>query len=158
MKKQYTLVYTNRCGDTIARDYFEDLEEAKALMNNLIKIYKMYGNDNGLSIEDEEGNVIESHEYNSLSQKTKEEMKSEKNYAVIFTYSFDDDVAVYLFENEKEAKEFLKESYENELKVDKENGWDSRGFINSEETYANIEVLFEDHINTTEMRIGNIYQ
>ena len=32
------------------------------------------------------------------------------NYAVIFTYSFDSDVAVYLFEKEEEAKKFLKEA------------------------------------------------
>ena len=81
------------------------------------------------------------------------------NYAVIFTYSFDDDVAVYLFEKEEEAKKFLKESFENEMRIDtKENGWDSHGYINGEGNYAKIETIFRDHTDKTEMRIGNIYQ
>ena len=32
-------------------------------------------------------------------------MEKTMSYAVIFTYSFDDEVAVYLFETEEEAKE-----------------------------------------------------
>ena len=81
------------------------------------------------------------------------------NYAVIFNYSFDDDVAVYLFENEEKAKEFLKGSYENELRIDiEENGWYSHGYINGDGTYAKIETIFSDHTDKTEMRIGNIYQ
>ena len=86
-------------------------------------------------------------------------MEKIMNYAVIFNYSFDSDVAVYLFENEEKAKEFLKGSYEEELRIDtEENGWDSRGYINSDGTYAKIETLFSDHTDKTEMRIGNIYQ
>ena len=81
------------------------------------------------------------------------------NFAVIFNYSFDNEVAVYLFENEEEAKKFLKESYEEEMRIDtEENGWHSHGYINKDGDYAKIETIFSDHTNKTEMRIGNIYQ
>lgn len=59
---QYTLVYTNWCGDTIARDYFEDLNEAEKFMDELIETYKKYGEDKGLILEDEEGHIIDSYE------------------------------------------------------------------------------------------------
>lgn len=82
-----------------------------------------------------------------------------KNYAVIFTYNFDSDVAVYLFETEDEAKKFLKDSYAEELRIDiKENGWDSEGFISKDGWYAKITNYFDNGIDITEFRIGNIYQ
>ena len=44
-------------------------------------------------------------------------------YAVVFTYSFDQDCAVYLFQGEQSAKEFLKESFDEELRIEvEENG------------------------------------
>lgn len=81
------------------------------------------------------------------------------NYAVIFTYSFDGEVAVYLFPDEDSAKKFLRESYQEELRIDlEENGWDARGEISSDEWYAKITTVFDDHDDVTEFRIGNIYQ
>ncbi len=80
------------------------------------------------------------------------------NYAVIFTYSFDEDVAVYLFDDEASAKKFLKESYEEELRIDiEENGWNSSGHINDEGNYAEIVTYFSDRTDITEMKIGNVY-
>ena len=92
--------------------------------------------------------------------KMKENRKIETaNFAVIFSYSFDSEVSVYLFENEEGAKKFLKESYEEEMRIDtEENGWDSYGYINKDGTFAKIETPFHDHTDKTEMRIGNIYQ
>ena len=84
------------------------------------------------------------------------------NYAVIFTYSFDDEVAVYLFATEDEAKKFLRESYLEELRIDtEESGWDSIGEISDDGWYAKITTNFYSgypHTDVTEFRIGNIYQ
>lgn len=89
-------------------------------------------------------------------------MEKTMNYAVIFTYSFDDEVAVYLFETEEEAKNFLESSYKEELRIDiEENGWHSEGTISEDGWYAKIEIYFGDggsEPNVTEFRIGNIYQ
>ena len=81
------------------------------------------------------------------------------NYAVVFVYSFDEDVAVYLFETFEKARDFLRESYEEELRIDQEeNGWDAVGEINEDGSRAKITDRFHDHDNVTEMFIGNIYQ
>ena len=80
------------------------------------------------------------------------------NYAVVFTYSFDDDVAVYLFENELSAKDFLMSSYAEELRIDvEENRWDSVGVLSDGGWYAKITTSFHDHEDTTEIRIGCVY-
>ena len=42
-------------------------------------------------------------------------MEKAMSYAVIFTYSFDDEVAVYLFETDEKAKNFRISSYKEEL-------------------------------------------
>jgi hypothetical protein len=47
----YTLNYTNDCGDTVARDYFEDVEKAKDFM-------KEYTGYHGLILEDSDGRII----------------------------------------------------------------------------------------------------
>ena len=69
-------------------------------------------------------------------------MEKTMNYAVIFTYNFDDEVAVYLFETE-------------------ENEWHSEGTISKDGWYAKIENYYGDEGSepaVTEFRIGNIYQ
>ena len=84
-----------------------------------------------------------------------------KSYAVIFTYSFDDEVPVYLFNTEEEAKNFLRESYEEEMRIDiEENRWDSEGTLSEDGWYAKIENYYGDEgsdPDVTELRIGNIY-
>ena len=82
-----------------------------------------------------------------------------KNYAVIFTYSFDNDVAVYLFETYEKAKKFLKESFLEEVRIDiEENGWNTEYSICNDGDYAIITNHFNDHSDTTEFRIGSIYR
>ena len=82
-----------------------------------------------------------------------------KNYAVIFEYSFDDEISVYLFETEEQAKKFLKESFEEEVRIDREeNGWDTNASIDEDGWAAYIFNRFEDRIDTIYMKIGNIYQ
>ena len=89
-------------------------------------------------------------------------MEKTMNYAVIFTYSFDAEVSVYLFETEEEAKDFLKSYYKEELRIDtEENEWHSEGTISKDGWYAKIEKHYEDEENepdVTEIRIGIIYQ
>lgn len=83
------------------------------------------------------------------------------NYAVIFSYSFDGDVAVYLFETEEEAVAFLRSSYEEELRMDiEESDWISSGEISDDGWYAKIETASMGCMGTdvTEFRIGNVYQ
>lgn len=80
------------------------------------------------------------------------------NYAVIFNYSFDDEVAVYLFSDENDAKKFLKANYEKELKIDtEENGWNSFGSILEDGWYAKITNVFYDCEDVTEFRIGVVH-
>jgi len=82
-----------------------------------------------------------------------------KSYAVIFTYSFDNEVVVYLFDTFEEAQEFLKGSYEEEMRIDiEENGWDCHGYIEEDYSYARIFNRFEDSTDVTTFRIGNVYQ
>ena len=77
------------------------------------------------------------------------------NYAVVFTYSFDDEMAVYLFEDESSAKDFLISSYEEELRIDKEeNGRNPIGVLSDDGWYAKITTPFFDHEDITEFRIG----
>ena len=81
------------------------------------------------------------------------------NYAVIFTYSFDNDCPVFLFETEEEAKKFLRKSYEEEVRIDtEENGWDCHGYIEDDGWFAKIFNCFTDRTDVTEFRIGKIYQ
>ena len=81
------------------------------------------------------------------------------NYAVIFTYSFDDEVAVYLFADEESAKKMLRETYETEVRIDREeNGWDVEAEIREDRWYARIENRFPDREDVTEFRIGSVYQ
>lgn len=83
-------------------------------------------------------------------------------YGVVFSYSFDDDVSIYLKSTLDEAKRFLKESYEEELRIDvEENGWNSEGFIDENRMYAEIKSYFDDGDNfcdITRFEIGNVYR
>ena len=56
--KQYTLQYVNDCGDTVARDYFDNEKEATEFMNRLIETYQIEGADTGLRLEDSNGKLI----------------------------------------------------------------------------------------------------
>ena len=58
-------------------------------------------------------------------------------YAVVFTYSFDQDCAVYLFQTEAEAKRFLRDNYDEELRIEREeNGLSPSGSISDDGWYA----------------------
>lgn len=55
---RYTLQYVNDCGDTVARDYFDNEKEATEFMNKLIETYKSEDSDTGLRLEDSNGKLI----------------------------------------------------------------------------------------------------
>ena len=78
--------------------------------------------------------------------------------AVIFTYSFDNETPVFLFKTEKEALAFLKRSYIEEVRIDKEeNGWDCHHFIEEDGRYAEIKNIFYDHEDITRFHLGEVY-
>lgn len=82
-----------------------------------------------------------------------------KNYAVIFEYTFDDEIPVRLFDTLDEAKKFLRDSFNEEVRIDKEeNGWDTNAYIDDEGMIAAIFNRFNDRTDVTYMKIGNIYQ
>ena len=80
------------------------------------------------------------------------------NYAVIFTYSFDPEVPVYLFADFDSAADFLRTSMMDELKIDvEENGWNSVLEFSEDNDYAKITTYFFDHTDITEAYIRTIY-
>lgn len=80
------------------------------------------------------------------------------NHAVIFTYSFDPEVPVYLFADFDSAADFLRTSMMKELKIDiEENEWNSVLEFSEDNDYAKITTYFFDHTDITEAYIGTIY-
>ncbi len=90
--------------------------------------------------------------------------KSIEKFPVIVRYSFDSDTPVYLFDSKKEALEFLKKDFENEIKIDNESGdltdKNYRTYISESGTYASItkgaynNPTYEDAV--TEWFLGHI--
>lgn len=81
-----------------------------------------------------------------------------KPFAVVFTYSFDCDSAVYLVNTQDEAIKFMTESYEEELRIDKEeNKWDTEGYMAEDKMYAKIVNHFADGNDVTEFHVANVY-
>lgn len=79
------------------------------------------------------------------------------DYAVIFTYSFDDECSVFLFVSEREAVDFLRKSFDEECRIDKkENGWDSECEISEDGWKAKIVNHFDDRDDITNFQIGII--
>ena len=70
--KQYTLVYVDAYGNTVARDYFNNLEEAYIFMDKLIETYKKHDADTGLILEDENGHYIRCYEPNKCNANDEE--------------------------------------------------------------------------------------
>lgn len=82
------------------------------------------------------------------------------NYAVVCTYPENNDTAVYLFKDIDKAKAFLKDNFDETIKVYKQSGYDISEFVNGDGTYARITIYPDDldcDNETTEFRIGKIY-
>lgn len=81
-----------------------------------------------------------------------------ESYAVVFSYSFDHDVAVYLFDTQEEAAEYLKKSVQEEFRIDtEENGWASSYDISEDGLYGVVKNHFPDRTDVTEVRVGSVY-
>jgi hypothetical protein len=82
-----------------------------------------------------------------------------KSYAVVFTYSFDADSAVYLFDTEEKAIDYMMKSFEEELRIDQEeNGWDSEGYVTEDKMYAKIITHYPSGDGVTEYHVANVYE
>lgn len=81
-------------------------------------------------------------------------------FAVVFTYSWSKDAAVYLFDTEQEATDFLRGSYEAEVESDKENGWHCLSSHEPDWSYAYLRNFYRnlgDAEDVTEMRVVSVY-
>lgn len=84
------------------------------------------------------------------------------SFSVVFAYAFDHELATYLFETEDKAKEFLKGSYEEELRLAQEQGnCHCSGFISKDGWYAKVQKEYDDEgefpLDAVEIRIGRVY-
>lgn len=81
-----------------------------------------------------------------------------KSFAVSITYSWDNDAAVYLFDTEEEAADFLAGAYEAEFQSDRESGYDSDGFLDEDRRFARIirPSVFENDI--TDLHLAHVYE
>lgn len=83
--------------------------------------------------------------------------KGKFEFAVVFTYSFSSDAEAYPFYTKDKAIEFLKTSFNEEVRIDEENGWDVEAVISNNGDYAKITRHFDDHDDITEYHLANIY-
>ncbi len=77
-------------------------------------------------------------------------------YALIVTYSFDEEVPVFLFDTEEEAQNALKEMATKEHLIDKDNGWDTELKFSESGNYAQITNHFMDRTDVTKFYVGDI--
>lgn len=81
-----------------------------------------------------------------------------KSYAVVFTYSWDRDAAVYTFDTESEAAEFLEGAYEAEFQSDRESGYGSDGFMNEDRHFARIIKPSPMDNDVTDFYLARVYE
>ena len=83
--------------------------------------------------------------------------KSKVAYVVVTTYSFDPDTQAVGFADEEQAKAYLKKTFENETRIDREeNHWETHASIDNDGTYAKITNCFPDHEDTTEFFVVQV--
>lgn len=80
-----------------------------------------------------------------------------KTFAVVFTYSFDLDAAVYLFNTQEKAIKFMIEQYNEELRIDREeNEWDTEAYMSEDKMYAKIINYFGGREDVTEFYVTQV--
>lgn len=98
----------------------------------------------------------------TLIVKTIFEMRYDYQYAVVFTYSFDYDAAVYTFRDIESAKNYLRDNYAEEIRIQtEENSVETDGFISEDGMYAKITTNCDDgsdFISVTEIHIARLYE
>lgn len=84
-----------------------------------------------------------------------------KNYALVISYAADHDVAVYLHDDIELAEKELRCTYEDMMKVCKEEGEYTVGSIEPDNRYAIIEVYEDESMeyktDTIAYQIGSVY-
>ena len=83
-------------------------------------------------------------------------MQELKEYAVVFTYNFDEASDITLFGSDYDgAKKYLKESFDEELRIEtEENEWDDvETYMNDSETYGEIRHYVPDGCDICEYRL-----
>lgn len=84
-------------------------------------------------------------------------LKSDYPYAVVVSYTFDDDVGVYPCRTEEEAKALLKKFFENEVAEDEANDNDAESVLSEDGWSATITNFRRDgSVDMTTWRIGSI--
>lgn len=84
-------------------------------------------------------------------------LKNEYPYAVVVTYTFDDDVGVYPCRTEKEAKALLKKFFESEVAEDEANDNEAESVLAEDGWSATITNFRRDgSVDMTTWRIGSI--
>ena len=83
-----------------------------------------------------------------------------KSYAVVFTYSWDNDAAVYLFDTEEEAADFLSGAYDAEVKNDVECGFESEYFVDCEDDLRFARIIRHSMLgdDITEFHLARVYE
>lgn len=86
-------------------------------------------------------------------------MMEEANYVVVFNYSFDNESAAYLFGTEGKAKQFLHESFQEEVRIEtEENGLEVDAEESDDLSYASITTYCDGMEDSTEIRVAKIYR
>lgn len=81
-----------------------------------------------------------------------------RDYAVVCSYSWDENTAVYLFDTEDEAVAFLRQTFKDETDSDTDNGYHFDCEISQTGWYAKItNYRSTGDIDVTEYRVGHIY-
>lgn len=76
-------------------------------------------------------------------------------YAVVFTYSFEQDCFVYLFHTEQAAKDFLKENFDEEVRIEvEENERQPHFYLAEDGWYGEI----TDNEDTIYYHIAKVYE
>lgn len=84
-------------------------------------------------------------------------LKNEYPYAVVVSYTFDDNVGVYPCRSEDEAKALLKKFFENEVAEDEANDNDAESVLAEDGSSATITNFRRDgSVDMTTWRIGSI--
>ena len=81
------------------------------------------------------------------------------NFALICTYSWDLETEVYLYKTEEEAVAELKAIYDEEIKIDTDQGNNFESEYDESGWYAKItNYRRSGDVDVTEYRVGRIYQ
>lgn len=80
-----------------------------------------------------------------------------KSFAVVFTYQNEDETSVYLFETENEAIQFASDNLTT-MFSDRSDGRKACICQSEDRRHSRLEISYEDHTETVDVRIGRVYE